>query len=112
MLDCETDNINTKSLEDGKIDAFLDEFNSASLICSEVDMVPDFAQCLSDLFDKAIKTGQKQILCWFYYSLEFKNKVMDGKIKDRTARSKIYKEMKPFLPKITDMNFCKKTERA
>ena len=79
-------------------------------------MVPGSAQSLSDLFDKAIETGQKQILCWFYYSLEFENKVRnltaDGKIKDKTARSKIYKEMNPFLPNITDVNLRKKTERA
>ena len=79
-------------------------------------MVPGSAQSLSDLFDKAIETGQKQILCWFYYSLEFENKVRnltaDGKIKDKTARSKIYKEMKPLLPNITDVNLRKKTERA
>jgi hypothetical protein len=80
------------------------------------DMVLGSAQSLSDLFDKAIKTGQKQILCWFYYTLEFENKVRnltaDGKIKDKMARSKIYKEMKPFLPNITDVNLRKKTERA
>ena len=79
-------------------------------------MVPGSAQCLSDLFDKAIKSGQKQILCWYYYSLEFENKVKsltaDGEIKDKTARSKIYKELKPFLPNITDVNLRKKTERA
>ncbi|CAG8612809.1 8112_t:CDS:2, partial [Diversispora eburnea] len=38
-------------------------------------IVPDSVQSLSDLFDKAIKSGQKQILCWYYYSLEFENKV-------------------------------------
>ncbi|PKY57126.1 hypothetical protein RhiirA4_477973 [Rhizophagus irregularis] len=46
----------------------------------------------------------------------FENKVRrlraDGKIKDKTIRSKIYKEMKPFLPNITDVNLRKKTERA
>ncbi len=103
------------------------EFGSASSNEGEVgiaeisksciqDMVPGSAQSLSDLFDKAIKMGQKQILCWFYYSLEFENKVRnltaDGKTKDKTARSKIYKEMKPLLPNITDVNLCKKTERA
>ncbi|CAJ0878494.1 10151_t:CDS:1, partial [Entrophospora sp. SA101] len=71
-------------------------------------MVPGSVQSLSDLFYKAIKLGQKQILCWYYYSLEFENKVKsltaDGNIKDKTARSKIYKEMKPFLPNITDVN--------
>ncbi|CAG8616848.1 9303_t:CDS:1, partial [Cetraspora pellucida] len=80
------------------------------------DMILDSVQSLSDLFDKAIKSGQKQILCWYYYSLEFENKIKsltaDGKIKYKTARSKIYKEMKPFLPNITDVNLRKKTERA
>ena len=54
-------------------------------------MVLGSAQSLSVLFDKAIKMGQKQILCWFYYSLEFENKVrsltVDGKIKDKIVRS-------------------------
>ncbi|CAG8620608.1 4427_t:CDS:10, partial [Ambispora gerdemannii] len=80
------------------------------------DMASSSVQSLSDLFDKAIKSGQKQILNWYYYSLEFENKVKslttDGQIKDKTARSKIYKKMKPFLPNITDANLCKKTERA
>ncbi|CAG8667346.1 10665_t:CDS:2, partial [Paraglomus brasilianum] len=79
-------------------------------------MAPDSVQSLSDLFDKAIKSGQKQILNWYYYSLEFENNIKsltaDGQIKDKTARSKIYKEMKPFLPNITDANLRKKTERA
>ncbi|PKB99170.1 hypothetical protein RhiirA5_430175 [Rhizophagus irregularis] len=80
------------------------------------DMIPDSAQKLSELFDKAIKTGQKQILYWFYYSLEFENRfrslTMDGKVKYKTARSKIYRVMKPFLPMITDVNLRKRTERA
>ncbi|PKK66406.1 hypothetical protein RhiirC2_784809 [Rhizophagus irregularis] len=83
--------------------------------CME-DMIPDSAQKLSELFDKAIKTGQKQILYWFYYSLEFENRfrslTMDGKVKYKTARSKIYRVMKPFLPMITDVNLRKRTERA
>ncbi|PKY27940.1 hypothetical protein RhiirB3_529547 [Rhizophagus irregularis] len=83
--------------------------------CME-DMIPDSAQKLSELFDKVIKTGQKQILYWFYYSLEFENRfrslTMDGKVKDKTARSKIYRVMKPFLPMITDVNLRKRTERA
>ncbi|CAG8687522.1 21945_t:CDS:10, partial [Gigaspora rosea] len=82
---------------------------------SEQDIVPGSAQSLSDLFDKAIKTGQKQILCWFYYSFEFENKVRnltkDGKIKDKTARSKIYKKMKPFLPNITNVNLRKRARK-
>ncbi|RIB17938.1 hypothetical protein C2G38_2186020 [Gigaspora rosea] len=60
--------------------------------------------------------GQEEILCWYYYSLEFENKVKslitDGNIKDKTARTKLYKEMKPFLPRVTDSNLRKKTQRA
>lgn len=89
--------------------------NEISKSCME-DMIPDSAQKLSELFDKAIKTGQKQILYWFYYSLEFENRfrslTMDGKVKYKTARSKIYRVMKPFLPMITDVNLRKRTERA
>ncbi|CAG8749379.1 12044_t:CDS:2, partial [Gigaspora rosea] len=39
------------------------------------NMIPGSVQSLSDLFDKAIKSDQKQILYWYYYSLEFKNKI-------------------------------------
>ncbi|RGB21470.1 hypothetical protein C1646_777948 [Rhizophagus diaphanus] len=78
-------------------------------------MIPGSTRSLSELFDKAIKSGQKQILCWFYYSLEFENKVRnltaDGKAKDKTAKSKIYKEMNLFYL-ILPMNLRKKTERA
>ncbi|RIA91181.1 hypothetical protein C1645_822424 [Glomus cerebriforme] len=40
------------------------------------------------------------------------SEITDGKTKDKIARSKIYKEMKPFLPNITNVNLHKKTERA
>ena len=67
---------------------------------------------LSHLFKTAIKSRQQEILNWYYYSLEFENKVRDitadGKIKDKTARTMIYKEMKPFLPNITQDNLRKK----
>ncbi|GES95150.1 hypothetical protein GLOIN_2v1708780 [Rhizophagus clarus] len=80
------------------------------------NLIPDSAKSLSHLFDKAVKKGQEEILCWYYYSLEFENRVKsliaDGTIKDKTARTKIYKEMKPFLPCITDTNLRKKTQRA
>jgi len=37
----------------------------------------------------------------------------DDRIKDKMARSMIYKKMKSFLPtKITQANLCKKTHRA
>ncbi|CAG8717994.1 8783_t:CDS:2, partial [Cetraspora pellucida] len=60
---------------------------------NDKDIVLGSVQSLFDLFNKAIKLA-------------------DGQIKDKTARSKIYKKMKPFLPNITDANLHKKTERA
>ena len=80
-------------------------------------MISGSAQHLSYLFDIAIKSGQQEILDWYNYSLEFESRVdaltADGRIKDKTTRSKIYKEMKPFLPaKITQDNLRKKTLRA
>jgi hypothetical protein len=80
-------------------------------------MISGSAQHLSYLFDTAIKSGQQEILDWYNYSLEFESKVnaltADGRIKDKPARSMIYKEMKPFLStKITQDNLCKKTLRA
>src|SRR6266487_5548573 len=79
-------------------------------------MISGSAQHLTYLFDTAIKSGQQEILDWYNYSLEFESKVdaltADGKIKDKTSRSMIYKEMKPFLPNITQDNLRKKTLRA
>ncbi|POG78436.1 hypothetical protein GLOIN_2v1536772 [Rhizophagus irregularis DAOM 181602=DAOM 197198] len=80
-------------------------------------MILGSAQHLSYLFDTAIKSGQQEILDWYNYSLEFESRVnaltADGRIKDKMARSKIYKEMKPFLSaKITQDNLRKKTLRA
>ncbi|CAG8693584.1 16346_t:CDS:2 [Cetraspora pellucida] len=80
------------------------------------NIIPGFVQSLSYLFDKAVKKDQKKILCWYYYSLKFENKVKslttDSKITDKIARTKIYKEIKSFLPNITDVNLYKKTQRA
>ncbi|CAB5394089.1 unnamed protein product [Rhizophagus irregularis] len=55
--------------------------------------------------DEAIKTGLKEILYLYHYSLEFKEKVKnitaDGKTKDKTARSMIYKDMLQYLPNVS-----------
>ncbi|CAG8713065.1 16105_t:CDS:2, partial [Racocetra fulgida] len=62
-------------------------------------------QCLAYWFEKAIKSGIKEILYWYTYSLETENKVKnmsaDRKIKEKTARSMIYKEMLKYLPNVT-----------
>ena len=81
------------------------------------NMISGSAQHLSYLFETAIKSSQQEILDWHNYSFEFESKVgaltADVRIKDKTARSMIYKEMKPFLPtKITQANLRKKTHRA
>ncbi|UZO04209.1 uncharacterized protein OCT59_024600 [Rhizophagus irregularis] len=91
--------------------------NTKSSCNGSENMILGSAQHLSYLFDTAIKSGQQEILDWYNYSLEFESRVnaltADGRIKDKTARSKIYKEMKPFLPaKITQDNLRKKTLRA
>ncbi|UZO21430.1 uncharacterized protein OCT59_013823 [Rhizophagus irregularis] len=91
--------------------------NTNSSCNGSENMISGSAQHLSYLFNTAIKSGQQEILDWYNYSLEFESRVdaltADGRINDKTARSKIYKEMKPFLPaKITQDNLRKKTLRA
>ncbi|GBB84006.1 hypothetical protein RclHR1_10650006 [Rhizophagus clarus] len=55
--------------------------------------------------DEVIRMGLKVILCLYYYFLEFKEKVKnitaDGKTKDKTARSMIYKDMLQYLSNVT-----------
>src|SRR6266496_222973 len=97
-----------------------DNVSSTEIISSCVsleNLISGSAQHLSYLFETAIKSSQQEILDWYNYSFEFESKVdalmADGRIKDKTARSTIYKEMKPFLPtKITQANLRKKTHRA
>ena len=63
-----------------------------------------------------MKIGLKKILCLYHYSFKFKEKVKnitaDGKIKDKTARSMIYKDMLQYLPNITLGNLRIRTHRA
>ncbi|RIB07604.1 hypothetical protein C2G38_417445 [Gigaspora rosea] len=73
-------------------------------------------QRLAYWFEKAIKSGIKEILYWYTYSLETENKVknmlVDVKIKEKTARSTIYKEMLKYLPNVTPGNLRIRTNRA
>jgi len=61
-------------------------------------------QRLAYWIDEAIRVGLKEILCLYHYSFEFEEKVKnitaDGKTKDKTARSMIYKDMLQYLPNI------------
>ncbi len=80
------------------------------------DSTPGSASRLAHLFDKAKKTGQKEILRWYCYSEEFEKKVTDisfkNELNDQMARTQIYNEMIPFLPGIKREYLRKKTQKA
>ncbi|GES85241.1 hypothetical protein GLOIN_2v1869616 [Rhizophagus clarus] len=73
-------------------------------------------QRLAYWIDEAMRMGLKEILCLYHYSLEFEKKVKnitaDGKTKDKTARSMIYKDMLQYLPNVTLGNLQIWTHRA
>ncbi|GBB86236.1 hypothetical protein RclHR1_12680002 [Rhizophagus clarus] len=73
-------------------------------------------QRLAYWIDEAIRMGLKEILCLYHYSLKFEEKVKnitaDGKTKDKTARSMIYKDMLQYLPNVTLGNLRIRTHRA
>jgi len=73
-------------------------------------------QRLAYWIDEAIRVGLKEILCLYHYSFEFEEKVKnitaDGKTKDKTARSMIYKDMLQYLPNVTLGNLRIRTHRA
>ncbi|RIA85516.1 hypothetical protein C1645_830668 [Glomus cerebriforme] len=60
--------------------------------------IEGFMQRLAYWIDEAIRVGLKEILCLYHYSFGFKEKVKnitaDSKIKDKTARLMIYKDIK------------------
>ena len=74
------------------------------------------SQVIVDLFNIAMKTRQKEILCWYCYYKAYEDRVRDVKSKngidDKSARTLVYSEIKPLLPDITDVNLRKITFRA
>lgn len=65
----------------------------------------------------SIKAKQEKILSWGRYSERFKDKVMklrseDKNLKDKTARSQIYNEMKPYLSGVSDKYLHKITSKT
>ncbi|RHZ69306.1 hypothetical protein Glove_284g66 [Diversispora epigaea] len=95
------------------IDSAIDNTSTTEInISCDISENKGSSQHLSYLFKTAIKSRQQEILNWYCYSLEFENRVhsiaTDGKIKDKIARTMIYKEMKPFLPNISQDNLQKK----
>ncbi|RIA90289.1 hypothetical protein C1645_737933 [Glomus cerebriforme] len=65
------------SLEDRKMDAFLDEVHKKK-VAEELILKESSAESVmsSHLFDKAEKTSQKEKLQWYYYSEEYKKRVV------------------------------------
>jgi len=74
------------------------------------------AQNIVDLFRVAMKTRQKEILCWYCYYKAYEDRIRDVKstsnIDDQSARTLVYNEIKALLPDITDVNLRQKTFRA
>ena len=57
-------------------------------------------QRLAYWIGEAIKMGLKEILCLYHeFEEKVKNITADGKTKDKTARSTIYKEVLQYLPR-------------
>src|ERR1043166_6661730 len=73
-------------------------------------------QVIVDLFNIAMKTRRKEILCWYCYYKTYEDRVRDVKSKngidDKSARTLVYSEIKPLLPDITDVNLRKITFRS
>ncbi|CAG8608049.1 13938_t:CDS:1, partial [Cetraspora pellucida] len=74
------------------------------------------AQSIVCMFRKAIQSGQEEILHWCRYIERYDKRVneitSDGKVKIKTAKNLVYKEVKQLLPDITDANLRQKTLRA
>ncbi|CAH1768891.1 10109_t:CDS:2, partial [Entrophospora sp. SA101] len=74
------------------------------------------AQSIVRMFQKAIQSGCEEILHWYHYTERYDKRVNEvfsnGKVKIKTAKSMVYKEVKQLLPDITDTNLHQKTLRA
>ncbi|CAG8579495.1 1119_t:CDS:2, partial [Ambispora gerdemannii] len=92
------------------------EINESCVTQISKTLIPEFAPNLARLFEKATKTGQKEILRWYNYSLEIESKVLaimdESKAKEKTVRSWIYKEMLRHLPGVSPVSLRIKTCRA
>jgi hypothetical protein len=75
-------------------------FDAISL--GSADLTSGSVSHLTHLFNKAEKTGWKKKLRWYYYSEEYKKKVVtfrfENNISDQMARTQIYDEMELYLP--------------
>ena len=79
----------------------------------------DLAQLFSDAEvaeGKTIEAKQKELIYWYAYRESYQNKVAEIQSKtgvaEKTAKSQVYAMIKAFLPKVSEMNLRKKTQRA
>ncbi|CAG8567392.1 3766_t:CDS:2, partial [Acaulospora morrowiae] len=65
---------------------------------------------------KTIKAKQKEIICWYTYRKSYQNTVAEIRTKtgvsEKTAKSQVYAIIKASLPKVSEANLRKKTQRA
>ncbi|CAG8542067.1 10075_t:CDS:2 [Paraglomus occultum] len=95
------------------IDIQIPEFSIEAILTGSSKVT---AENIADLFNIAMKTRQKEILCWYYYYKAYENRVRNiktmDKIDDKSARTLVYDEIKSLLPDVTDVNLRKITFRA
>src|SRR3989440_559007 len=106
------------------VDDFQREFINTEFIDREHSNSSPVTEELARLFYQAsiarknsIKAKQEEISSWGRYSERFEDKVMklrseDKNLKDKTARSQIYNEMKPYLSGVSDEYLRKITSKA
>ncbi|CAG8657761.1 19432_t:CDS:2, partial [Racocetra fulgida] len=95
------------------IDIQIPEFSIEAILTGSSEVT---AENIADLFNIAMKTRQKEILCWYCYYKAYEDRVRNirtmDKIDDKSARTLVYNEIKTLLPDVTDVNLRKITFRA
>src|SRR3954464_1144140 len=91
--------------EDKIFDIQIPEFSLEAILTGSNKIT---LQVIVDLFNIAMKTRQKEIICWYCYYKKYEDQVRDVKSKngidDKSARTLVYSEIKLLLPVITDVN--------
>ncbi|CAG8650094.1 1680_t:CDS:2, partial [Diversispora eburnea] len=85
------------------IDIQIPEFSIEAILTGSSEVT---AENIADLFNIAMKTRQKEILCWYCYYKAYEDRVRNirtmDKIDDKSARTLVYNEIKSLLPDVTD----------
>ena len=89
-------------------DIEIPEFSLEAILTGSSEVT---AQNIVDLFRVAMKSRQKEILCWYCYYKAYEDRIRDVKstsnIDDQSARTLVYNEIKALLLDITDVNLRK-----